>query len=49
MNEKISLLRNRKSDVTEGNKYSFKIYFHEMEKLFPLDGIFEKLEPNAFL
>ena len=29
-------------------KVSFKIYFHEMEKLFPLDEIFEKLEPNGF-
>ena len=48
MNEKILLLRNRKSDDTEGKKDSFKIYFHEMEKLFPLNGILEKLEPNAF-
>ena len=29
-------------------KDSFRIYFHEMEKLLPLEWIFEELEQSAF-
>ena len=28
-------------------KDSLKIYFHEMEKLLPVEGLFEKLEENG--
>ena len=27
---------------------SFKIYFHEMEKLLPVEKMFQKLETNDF-
>ena len=29
------------------NKGLFKIYFHEMEKLLPIERIFEELEQNG--
>ena len=29
-------------------KDSFKIYFHEMEKLLPVERIFEELEQRGF-
>ena len=29
-------------------KDSFKIYFHEMEKLLPVERTFEELEQNQF-
>ena len=29
-------------------KDSLKIYFHEMEKLLAVEGLFKKLEQNAF-
>ena len=29
-------------------KDSFKIYFHKMEKLLPMEELFEKLKQNGF-
>ena len=45
MNETISFPVNRKLAVI---KDSFKTYFHRMEKLLPIEGIFGKLEQNGF-
>ena len=47
INERISFPLNRKS-VQGLRKGSFKIYFHEMEKLLLLERIFEELEQNGF-
>ena len=48
MNERISFPLNRKSDATVRNKiYSFKIYFHGMEKLLQVERILEELEQNG--
>ena len=44
MNERISFLLNRKAVI----KYLFKMYFHEMEKLLPVERIFDELEQNGF-
>ena len=48
MNETISFPLNRKSAQLALINDSFKIYFHEMEKLLPVEGIFDKLEQNTF-
>ena len=47
MNETISfqIIRNPLLAIA---KDSFKIYFHEMEKLLPIEGISEKLKQNDF-
>ena len=46
MNERISFLVNRKSVPTGRNK-EFILNIYEMEKLLPMDGIFEKLKQNG--
>ena len=46
LNKKISSPLNRKSVATGCKKDSFKIYFQEMEKLLPMERIFEILEQN---
>ena len=46
MNERILFLLNRYPLQLTDVRDSFKIYFHEMEKLLPVERIFEKLEEN---
>ena len=41
----VSIIRNPLLAII---KDSFKIYFHEMEKLLPMEGISEKLKQNGF-
>ena len=48
MNKRISFPLKRISVATATIKDSFKIYFHEMEKLFPVERMFEKLKQNGF-
>ena len=48
MNERISFSLNRNPLPLAVMKDSFKIYFQEMDKLFPMKGIFEILEQNGF-
>ena len=47
MRERISFPQTKKFFATGHNKDSLKIYFHEMEKLLPVEGLFEKLEENG--
>ena len=49
MNERISFPLNRKSVLPlTVIKDSFKMYFHEMEKLLPVERIFEEFEMKWF-
>ena len=48
MNERISFPLNRKFVGTGRNKDSFETYFHEIEKLLPVERIFEESEENGF-
>ena len=48
MHERRSFPLNRKPVATDNIKDSFKIYFPGMEKVFPVEKIFEELEQNGF-
>ena len=48
INERISFPVNRNPLPLTVIKDSFKICFHEIEKLLPVERIFEKLKENSF-